>query len=542
MSKSSRHALLSALLVLLLSFATAAWSQKLPGTPAAPAPPAAAQPEKDPFGRETPQGFVSGLIRALGASDYERVLQFFATNSVSDQEGDSTLSGQDLARRFQQVLDRAGSVLTPAELSEDPNGNVTDGLPENVERFGVIKTKFREIPLLAVRVKRDGKSLWLVSDKTLNEIPAVARSITGTLSVSAWMDRLPKGPTVYGAPLLHWIELLIAAGLSYIAAWVLIALLGPLVRLAARNRSDTTLVRLFELSAGPLRLLIVLLILGTVAQALGISIVARYRVLFLMKVLGWAIVALLLWRSADLVAHIILRRMSRQGQATAYSAVSFLKHVYKALVILLFFAAVLRAFGVNLTAGLAALGIGGLAVALGAQKLLENIIGSVTLIADRPIRVGDFCRFGATLGTVEEIGIRSTRLRTLDRTILTVPNGELSSLHIENFAERDRFWFHPTLNLRYETTPEQIRSVLDELRSMLDAHPNVERGSMRVRFIKLAESSLDVEIFAYVSASDYAEFLEAQEQLLLKCMDIIEKCGTSFAFPSQTIYLNPTTT
>jgi len=121
--------------------------------------------------------------------------------------------------------------------------------------------------------------------------------------------------------------------------------------------------------------------------------------------------------------------------------------------------------------------------------------------------------------------------------VLTVPNGEFSSLHIENFSHRDRFWFHPILNLRYETTPEQMRRVLQILREMLKAHPKVEHSSARVRLIGLAAYSLDVEIFAYVVAHNHDEFLEIQESLLLNCMDIVDANGTGFAFPSQTLYL-----
>jgi MscS family membrane protein len=229
--------------------------------------------------------------------------------------------------------------------------------------------------------------------------------------------------------------------------------------------------------------------------------------------------------------------MSRRGQLTAYSAVSFLNRAFKVLLAVLFVAALLRAFGVNVTAGLAALGVGGLAIALGAQKLFENLIGSLTLLADRPVRIGDFCRFGGTLGTIEEIGIRSTRVRTLDRTVLTVPNGEFSTLHIENYSQRDRFWFHPILNLRYETGTDQMRYVLQELRALLARHPKVDSDSARVRLIGLAAYSLDIEIFAYVSAWDYSSFLEIQEELLLSCMEIVEASGTGFAFPSSTLYL-----
>ena len=245
----------------------------------------------------------------------------------------------------------------------------------------------------------------------------------------------------------------------------------------------------------------------------------------------------LLWRWADAAGEVILGQMSRLGQLTAYSAVSFLSRAFKALIVVLLIAALLRAFGVNVTAGLAALGVGGLAIALGAQKLFENLIGSLTLIADSPIRIGDFCKVGDTLGTVEEIGIRSTRIRTLDRTVLTVPNGELSALQIENYTQRDRYWFHPILNLRYETSPDQMRHVLQELRTMLTEHSKIDNATMRVRLISLGAHSLDIEVFAYVIAWDYVGFLEVQEELLLKCMEIVDAAGTGFAFPSQTLYM-----
>jgi MscS family membrane protein len=255
------------------------------------------------------------------------------------------------------------------------------------------------------------------------------------------------------------------------------------------------------------------------------------------QLIGWLAVVWLMWRWADAAGEVILGQMSRRGQLSAYSAVSFLNRAFKALLIVLLIASLLGAFGVNVTAGLAALGVGGLAIALGAQKLFENLIGSLTLIADRPMRIGDFGKFGDTLGTVEEIGIRSTRIRTLDRTVLTVPNGQLSAQTIENYTQRDRYWFHPILNLRYETSPDQMRHVLQALRTMLAEHSKVDATTARVRLISLGAHSLDIEIFAYVIAWDYAGFLEVQEDLILRCMDIVAASGTGFAFPSQTLYL-----
>jgi MscS family membrane protein len=532
------NAFLAALCAFLLLFAAGAGAQTPPA--AAPAQNGAASappPEKDPYVRETPQGMVAGLMNALAAADYERSLRFFEIDSVQDLRGWFTLSGPALAKRFQEVLDRAGSVVTPAELSTDPNGNVNDGLAQDVERFGTIKMSGHEVPLLAKRIERDGKSLWLVSADTLKEIPTIARGLEVRSGAARWIDLVPQGPNIAGAPLSHWLMMLLLALLSFGLAWALTALRGPLEQLIRRGGAETRLSRFIEQSAGPVRLLIMVIVFGISVQAVEISVIARYRAMFAVQIVGGFAVAWLLWRWADTFGELILGRMSRRGQLTAFSAVSFLKRAFKVLLALLFIAALLRAFGVNVTAGLAALGVGGLAIALGAQKTFENLIGSLTLLADRPVRIGDFCRFGQTLGTVEEIGIRSTRIRTLDRTVLTVPNGEFSTLHIENYSQRDRFWFHPILNLRYETTTDQMRYVLQELRAMLGKHPKVDTESARVRLIGLAAYSLDVEIFAYVYAWDYASFLEIQEELLLSCMEVVEKSGTGFAFPSQTLYL-----
>jgi len=168
---------------------------------------------------------------------------------------------------------------------------------------------------------------------------------------------------------------------------------------------------------------------------------------------------------------------------------------------------------------------------------VENVFGGITLIVDQPVRVGDFCRFGDRVGTVEEIGLRSTRVRTLDRTVVAIPNAEFAALHLENFAPRDRIWLHTTLGLRYETTPDQLRHVLVELRALLYAHPRVDPAPARVRLIGFGAYSLDVEVFAYVRTSSFDEFLAVREDLYLRFMDVVAASGTGFAFPSQTLYV-----
>jgi MscS family membrane protein len=184
----------------------------------------------------------------------------------------------------------------------------------------------------------------------------------------------------------------------------------------------------------------------------------------------------------------------------------------------------------------AGLGVGGLAIALAAQPTVENLIGGFSLFADKPVRVGDFCKYGDDVGTIEAIGIRSTRIRGIDRTVTTIPNGVFSKMPIVNLTKRDRMLLKTIIGLRYETTPEQLRHVLAKLRELLLAHPMVTPEPSRVRFVGFGECSLNLEVFAYVGTSDFNEFLEVQEDINLRLINVVAASGTGFAFPSQTLY------
>jgi MscS family membrane protein len=223
---------------------------------------------------------------------------------------------------------------------------------------------------------------------------------------------------------------------------------------------------------------------------------------------------------------------------TANAVIRLSATLMKALAVILGLVVIFYYFaGINLTAVVAGLGIGGIAVAFAAQKTIENFFGGLFLVWDKPIRLGDYCKAGEHAGTVEHIGLRSTLIRSLNRTVVSIPNGQLSSISVENFALRDRFLFKHTLNLRYETTADQLRYLLAQIRELLYQHPRVDSASARIRFVAFGPSSLDAEIFAYVVETGYEQFLAVQEDLLLRIMDLVESSGSGFAFPSQTLYM-----
>jgi MscS family membrane protein len=307
-------------------------------------------------------------------------------------------------------------------------------------------------------------------------------------------------------------------------------------RLLRRWRSELAPV-LSTFMAGPVRLLILVLFLSLARRPLRPSLTMSRMLTALEQIVLILALAWLVLRVVESIEEIARNRALRRDRTILLPLLPVVRKTAKILIATLAGLAVLHSFGVNVITVLAGLGIGGIAVALAAQKTLENFIGSITLYADQPVRVGELCRFGGTLGTVEEVGLRSTRVRTLDRTVVTIPNGEFSNFQIENFARRDRIWYHPTLGLRYETTPDQIRYVLVEVRRLLYAHPKVDSASARIRFVDFGSSSLDLEVFSYVTVTDYGEYLEVAEDLNLRMMDIVAAAGSSVAFPSQTTYV-----
>jgi MscS family membrane protein len=193
--------------------------------------------------------------------------------------------------------------------------------------------------------------------------------------------------------------------------------------------------------------------------------------------------------------------------------------------------------GLSVAPLLAGLGVGGLAVALAAQHTVENVIAGLVLFADKPVRIGDACRFGDVRGTVEQIGLRSTRIRCPDRTLISIPNSEFAKLQLTNFSRRDRILLQAVLTLRYETSADQLRYLLVALRRLLGGHPRLVSDSVRVRFTGYGEWSLNVELFALADTDDGAEFLAIQEDVYLQVMDVVREAGCDFAFPSQTQYL-----
>ena len=491
------------------------------------APAAQAEPKKDLLGRDTPRGTVLGFMSAArdGKDD---VAPLYLNTRVRGQ------AAVDLARQLYVVLDSRLPVRVN-ELSDRREGSLANPLRPDQDVVGTVSTATGQLDLVVERVTVEGQSVWLFSRATLERIPDVHNEID-----LVPIDRYLPGflaVRIAGIRLFEWLVLIVGLPIGY----RLLGLLGWVV-----SKSVTPyLQRRFHVWDGPitnhfpgaLRLIVLGIVIRTASSSFELPLLERQFwavTSFFMAICGlvWSATLLNAFGERYIYRHL---NASRLGESVALLRLG--RRVADVLVYAAAFLIVLWRFDFDVTAVLAGLGIGGIAVALAAQKTLENFIGGVSLVFDKAVRVGDFLRLGTTEGTVDEVGLRSTRIRTLERTIVTVPNGVIASASIETVSDRDKFWFHHFVGLQYDTTSEQMRAVMDNMRDLLARQPGVELESVRVRFLRLGAFSLDIELYAYVYAHDWSAFLEIQEKLLLRVMEIIERAGTAIAFPSQTLHM-----
>lgn len=504
--------------------------------PAVEAPAEAEEPAgpADEYDRGVPRSAMLGFLVACREGDYERAAEYLDLRRLDAKERGR---GAVLARQLKFVLDQELWVEIES-LSQQPEGHSGDGLPSYRDRVGTLHTEEGPVDVLLQRVPRgDGVSIWKISSATVARIPALYDEF-GYGPLEAWLPAWMLEANLFAIALWQWLGLMTLVVLAFLISWLaangVLALGRPLV---ARSQTDFD-DRLLAAVLGPLRLVIGILAFHLGTLPLGLAVPARRVLTGMATALAFLALTWLVFRVIDIFGNVVEKRFEDRGVSSANRFVPLgRKGLKAALGVLAFLVAVDSFTPFEVTALIAGLGVGGIAVALAAQKTLENVFGYLMIIGDHPVGEGDFCRFGDQVGTVEEFGLRSTKVRTLDRTVVTVPNAEFSAMKLENFAKRDRIRFYTVLGLRYETTPDQLRHVLVEIRRLLLSHAKVHPDPARVRFVGFGAYSLDVEITSYVSTSDWAEFLAVREDLLLRLMDIVASSGSGFAFPSQTTYV-----
>lgn len=492
--------------------------------------PAPTEALADSLGRNTPRGTVLGFLIAARTGQTDIAVQYLNTRLRGD-------AATQLARQLFTVLDRR---LPPrlTQLSDKPEGSVSDPLRTNEDKVGEIETDSGTLNIYVERVNR-GKAgvIWLFSEKTLDAIPNVYDEIERA-PLSEILPDFLMNERFLGILVVNWVAVLVGMPLFYYLTVLLNRLLSVLVGPLRRRWKNAPDLPNPDLLPVPVRLLLLALAIRWMIYNVSLPLLGRQL---------WASISVVIAVLAAVWLFILLNswterysyRFARRHDITGITAVvRLVRRFVDLLVIFAGIMGILYYFGVNPTAVVAGLGVGGIAVALAAQKTLENVIGGISLIVDKVVLVGDTLKVSGIEGTVEDLGLRSTRIRTSDRTVVSLPNGQIANMTLENLSTRDKFWFHPLLALNLATTTAQLNALLADIRNQLSSNPNVEPDSARVSLLRIGTSALEVELSAYIVTRKGADFLRIQEELLLTIMKRIEAAGITLATASTTIVVD----
>jgi MscS family membrane protein len=483
----------------------------------------------DPLGRDNPRGCVFGFIKAAQQEKYSVAVQYF--QPVIGRRRPTQEEDEDLAEQLLTILNEkfAGSLDF---ISRDPQGRLDDGLPPDQEQVGSILGK-DTFPILLVRIEDEqDRELWYFSRTTLARVPRVYDTLMFPVLEKHIPDYLVEHRFL-SMPYWQWLGTFAFIPFALLAARGLTKALELSIRYyrKARHlppRPSEPLKRI-----GPVTFLFALLIHYFLVGYIGTSLLYR---IYYRRVIGIFLVFSLYWllmRITRVVSDKVASSFSRRAMYAERSIASLVRRVAEVAIFVFVAFLLLHGLGLNVSTALAGIGIGTLALGLGAQKTFENLFGGISILFDKVIQVGDMCNVNNQTGVVEDIGLRSTRLRTIERTLLSVPNGIMASTVLENLRFRDKFLCQQVIRLRYGLSPDHMRYVLERIRALLREHPKIEDSTAWVRFMRFSDYALEIEIYCYILEREYTEFLSAREALLLSVMDLLEEAGAVVAVPMQ---------
>jgi MscS family membrane protein len=520
------------ILFLAASLPSAAQSPLSGVLPSSSATTTSTNSSSDPLGRNTPSSSVIGFLQAAQSGNYSIAAQYLQMSAPRRQS-----EGEQIASQLNAVLNSPAATNVRVGNFTEPEGTPQEGVPLGRQKLGTMSSGDVEVDLDLVRVSDPSAGkIWLISSETLTKIPELYDQVEAR-RVEHKLPAVLVKHQVAGVPLWQWLAMLLALPVAAGIGWLVLVLLEVPMRWWARRRGHVDIANWRSVSA-PAWLLAGTLVHQFFVRYLGIALLPRhyyFQVTSIALIIGatWIV-----WRVVQWSLRRVRNRALTHGHAGTGSLMLLGERILKAVIFLAGVLAVLGSLGFNMSTALAGLGIGGLAIGFGAQQTIANLFGGVSVLGDEVFRVGDVCKFGDRTGVVEDIGLRSTRIRTEERTLVAIPNGTVATINLENLSRRDKILFKTNLGLRPESKADHVRFVLAEIRRLLYSHPKVETKTVRVRLTDIAGTSLNMEVLSYILTQDFNEFAAVREDLLLRMMDIMEDSGGGLALPSQTLYLS----
>jgi len=517
--------------IILLFACTTSFSQ-IPGIlPTATAQPPGTQPTipADTFHRETPRGTILNFLKHAHRGDYVTAANYLQIPPKSSADP------AELAFELLTLLDTSfkGSISL---TSDAPEGSLDDSSDPNTEVIGqfVVENESATLALTRVPQKKGAGPIWLVSKETLEHVPHLFQ-VAGAPAIDQYLPDFLTEYLVLGVPLGRWLAILLSIAVCLFIAWGILKLSALALRY--HDRRWTTHRAYFVIAIKkPAAFIIAIALNAICVYWIGLPILYRMYYFRILLSLFAICVAWLIARILDANKQRMLA--SGREKKEAISLVQLLHGMGKAILIVIAVLTILGILGFDTKTMVAGLGIGGIALALGAQKTLENLISGITLVAANVFAIGDDCMIDGRAVTVQEIGLRSLIVRTREGTQMSFPNGMLAQVGIENMSRRNRFLLWTTLSVSYETSLIQLRCVIGRVREMLYAYSRIEQQGARFRLTNMTSVGYEVELFAFVQTTDGAEMAAIREDVFFRIADIAEAEGAVWAIPSQLTFLS----
>jgi MscS family membrane protein len=476
----------------------------------------------DPLSRANPRSAVTAFLESCHDHNYVDAAQYLDLRALPERL--RAEQGLQLARQLEAILN-SDSQFNVLRLSQAPKGNLTDDANPSLEHVANVSRSGKSFSIELERVAlKPGSEVWLFSSGTVSLIP----SLKPINTQSAFEARLPGwlvSINLLETPLWKWIALLALA----VVVVSLFRLSGRLLILGvgqfAPSFGTSSRWIWIESVLQPWLVFLSAMIFGLAEQFIDPSALSRLYIgrailLFVVWSFAWCFINLL-----DVFLSRVDSMLDPRQRVVSHSLIYLGRRVSKFAIFVVAIIIVLDNWGYNMTTMIAGLGVGGIAVALAAQSTIANVFEGVSVIGDRPVMVGDYGNFGGVMGTIEDIGMRSTRVRTLNRTLMSIPNAAFAGMNLENYASRDKILFNPTLQIKRGTPKEKIRQVMTALEELLRKNKRIEAGRTPIRLDSLSATSFALEIFVYTLTADIDEFYGIEAELFLEIDDALAASG-----------------
>jgi MscS family membrane protein len=484
---------------------------------------------RDNLGRDTPRSSFVGFLSATDKFNFDAAAEYIDMRNLPHSA--SQFDGSELARQLDFIIKR-GMKINVTHLSKKTTGQVVDGLPDYRDELGHLVSGEDEQVLYMQKVPGlEDNYIWKVSNASIALVP----ELYDFFSYPEWVENirvhLPDDAGFLGVELFKWV---IVLG-SMIILWPLFWLIGFVLSRLISKPGLPLYPQIRRFFTRPVPLIIVMLIGGTLLKELGLG--ARAQAIVESKTLLTLAIVWILFSIVDLYRASRREKFLAQGRADAHILGRPLTHALKLITLLVAVLVWLSNSGVEISALLAGLGIGGVALALALQKPIEDLLGAVSIYSQTPMQTGDLVKSGNIMGSIEEVGLRTTRIRTLKDTLVSVPNCIIAHGAIENYSARKKMLYHPDLPLRYDTSTEQMQAIINGIDAMAREHEKVIADSVRIRFTEFSTNAMIIRARIYVDESNFSGYLGVVDQLNMSIIGIVQQNGAHFAQGATTVML-----